>query len=816
MAHEIKIKGSADFTSVSRGVQNLTKSIKSALPENGVQFIDAGSMKFLKTEAVQTFQKVKNHISAIKKEASDLDSILKSSKATEDEKARAAKNRLRLIQAELRLQKELSQLEKQAQSSGILPTMPSNKPIPVQRGRASAIGARVAGGVGRFGGSLPEVGQFGTIAKDSLSAGSNTAQKVGGKAGIVAGIALAGFTAAIGVATLAVSRMSKAVAAFRATLNARLKVEAFDQGGVSRRGLAAGARMGFSDVAQNIETQGALSQAFGSASSARVAGNRMENTFMASRMFGMDPSEITGAGNQLRAAGGTATASKQMALILSRAVTSGMDKSQVSTYLAETSALISEMNKSGIANMDQMVSLMADLSSSGMFSPEQAAKTIKSMQEAISGSSGENQAFFMHAAQAGGLGGKSIYGTELAVQQGLVGLDPKKIEELTKGMSGGSDIKKFLTGAGLLDENFGQKMAAGINKKLDIFKGNPAARMNFVQQKFGTTNAADTLKVMKILEKLEKGIASPEDKTFMEKMGGDPEKEWREDVRTQLKTIAGAAAAWEGIKNLKQVEFGAAAQGVISSMEKIMIGFDSKVQELLGFVNDINSIPQKISSGLSEIWTNLKNIPAEIGKTFSDILKNPGEFAEKIGQKVGEALGKTFKLGAELGTDIANAVAKAFGEGGMVRQMASAIKQGLSDVISGFTNIVKTMMVTLLEALNSLPMMNLDETIKDFKSSMEDVSLTKGLKKGFSSTAPSQEEVEGLGKALKNAGSSIMGAGSKAIEEGKTLMQGASLQKQDELIEAVREGVNAQKSIEKKVLKEIIPGISNGGGTQLG
>ena len=154
--------------------------------------------------------------------------------------------------------------------------------------------------------------------------------------------------------------------------------------------------LGFS-ADETIQTQLDVARAFGTNRSDREQQNLLMNTQMAGRALGVEPGQIAGMGNQLRATVGTQESSSAMAQMLSKAISSGMDKSQATHFLQATAGTIQEINKNGMLSNDALIGAMAELSRDGSMAPEQASRTLMGMQSAITGSSGEANAFFQMA-----------------------------------------------------------------------------------------------------------------------------------------------------------------------------------------------------------------------------------------------------------------------------------------------------------------------------------------------------------------------------------------------------------------------------------
>ena len=71
--HQIKIKGTADFASITREVKSLSGTINDAFGKDGVKMLDEKSLKFLKSEASQAIGKMHQQMTKLTAEAKELD-----------------------------------------------------------------------------------------------------------------------------------------------------------------------------------------------------------------------------------------------------------------------------------------------------------------------------------------------------------------------------------------------------------------------------------------------------------------------------------------------------------------------------------------------------------------------------------------------------------------------------------------------------------------------------------------------------------------------------------------------------------------------
>jgi hypothetical protein len=270
------------------------------------------------------------------------------------------------------------------------------------------------------------------------------------------------------------------------------------------------------------------------------------NLLGSSRALGLDPKQLIGAGDRIRAVGGTDAANKQLASLIGIAVSDKMDKTQIANFIESSVALLTNINETGNVNVNSAVALMSTLTKAGGMSPEQAAKSVGNMQQAVAGSQGEANAFFQIAAARAGLGGGTLLGTKFAVRQGLFGADTEALSAQVGGSPRGQAMVSDIQKLGLSRSTFSKDMAQSILEVMDKMFPTEGptgtqgrlGRAGMMESLFGTKTLPEAAKVLSILEKMSAGTAGKADQKFLEDLRKSPESDWREKMISSLDRTA--------------------------------------------------------------------------------------------------------------------------------------------------------------------------------------------------------------------------------------------------------------------------------------
>ena len=168
-------------------------------------------------------------------------------------------------------------------------------------------------------------------------------------------------------------------------------------------------------------------------------------------------------------------------------------------------------------------------------SAEQSARTVSTLQQAISGSTGESNVFFQRAAGRMGLGGGTLGGTQMAVSQGLMGINMGEFMSQTGGGALAERYKDVFNNMGLTGKDFGVKMLKGIDEELQSRglsrTGSPeqlAERARFMAGRLGV-GVPEAAKLDVLAQKLEAGGITQDtfDEEIKDLLKG-PTKKWQE------------------------------------------------------------------------------------------------------------------------------------------------------------------------------------------------------------------------------------------------------------------------------------------------
>lgn len=542
----LEFQGSFDSSQIERQTQKLSKTIERAFGKDGISMIDKQSQAFLKTEANSSIRSLSAEVKKLTAEAKRYDDALKSSKVGTEEQNTLNKKRLEITEEIVRRERQIASIQK-AQS------------------RIQDTGEEALRG-----------------AATALDRGTGTGAMLGGGRGLAFG----GLATVVAGATLAISRMSNAAQTYSQQVPRFLRLSAMGQAraGGAARGTAE--QLGFT-AQETFGVQEGITRALGAASQGETE-SRVANVLTAARGLAVDPNQITGMADRLRAVGGTQAAEGQLTRVLSTAISSGMDKSQATHFLDATTSLLTEINEGGIMATDSIIRAMATLTTEKGMAPEQAKQLIGGINQAIKGSTGESQTFFRMAAARGGLGAGSIFGTGQAVRQGLLGVN---LDRLTQGMGTGmagrarSAFQEF----GLTGSDYTRRFAGGIIDQLGAIQPDTGTnadlltRGSILSQFLDLGSAAEGVKVLDVLEKISKGQGelTKAQKETLEDIGKDPEKEWRDKVAGYLNDVARNTASLGARRTFIQTDLGEESQKQFNKLTAVLNKVDKTLEQLL-------------------------------------------------------------------------------------------------------------------------------------------------------------------------------------------------------------------------------------------
>lgn len=589
-----KIVLDADWSPVKKAITSITTDLKTLSRGQAIALFDKESQNFLKGAAKQAIGAINDSIKASVREVEKLNQELRKEKLSTDEIAK--KN-----------QQILDQYRKMA-------------------------------GMAKDRAELQETikGKFGTSMMQGLSnipalGGLMNLMRAGGPASI-AGLALGGGIAAAGM--YAMGRVNKGYQQYSEGLQSRVALQRMGVAGGGDASMALG-RFGYSpEESRQLQLQSARIFGTGGGSPGAVGKHAMF-----ARHFGTETGDVLSAASGLRGQFGTAQASKIFANIQGAAIAENIDKSQISSYLQTASQMLTQINSEGLGFNTDSISALTRLMKAGM-SPEKAAQMISGLHAAISGSTGERNAFFQAAFGSAGMGGGTLGGTREAVQLGLTGADTKSMLKqgfLTKNQADQYNAAGIGGGRGHIGRVF-----QGIKNIMPEF-GGPEGEIQkglFLQQQFGTKSGAEALKIFNLMEKIQQGPAGG---ASYDQAMKELKDTFKTDQEKQLELAGRGANALE--------ELGKTAAPALNTIQSAVVHIDEMLSKVLGF--------EVVSSKVST--TDLASNPKFIDSAMANFKNMTPEEQEAEMSRVKAAISKKTKLANRPADRFLDQVSTAFG-----------------------------------------------------------------------------------------------------------------------------------------------------------
>jgi len=147
------------------------------------------------------------------------------------------------------------------------------------------------------------------------------------------------------------------------------------------------------------------------------------------RAFGLEGGMMTGIASQLRGSFG-AQGGQDAQLKLQASVYAAGIEEALAPYLEAATQLLSSINETGTQQTNEITSMLAQLTKDGERTPELMAKTFASINDAVKGSTGEQNAYLQTAFARAGIGGGTLGGTRFAMASGgIMGQDRASLEK---------------------------------------------------------------------------------------------------------------------------------------------------------------------------------------------------------------------------------------------------------------------------------------------------------------------------------------------------------------------------------------------------
>lgn len=310
------------------------------------------------------------------------------------------------------------------------------------------------------------------------------------------------------------------------------------------------------------------------------------------RNFGLDSGSLTNAGAGLQATMGSKGANEAMMKLQASILASGIDDA-IGPYLETAVGFLSQINENGTLNNTELASLIAGFTAKGE-SPQMVSRAFSNMQQGITGSSGEANAFFQNAFSRMGIGGKTIGGTQAAIESGgLFGMDGSKVAGLgsRKGVQGA--LKQLgITGEGTGSQDRAKGIVSQImqtvgGKKGESFdnlaKRDPQSALmagNMMKRMGLGKTAVEGMGSIGLLEDVASGKVSGEDfQKKMDKMQMSPELRNLDDIK---KSAEGQYSALEAMHTTIKDELGGKLVPIADTIKRVIMNIDKGLAGALG------------------------------------------------------------------------------------------------------------------------------------------------------------------------------------------------------------------------------------------
>ena len=615
------LKISANTSEVKKSLLDLSRDVRN-VGKTKVSVFSDDDKKFIRTELKKELEGMKAQFRANKDEIAKLvkeqQSLEKGTKA----ELEARKKILEAYRQQARLAKQMGEVEGAGDVGG--------------KGIGNLLGGlgKGGGGFGGFGKNL--LGSFGGPAGLALAAAYGVAGKKTWDAG----------RAFVGEAPSRVRLQGMGIQAGPENLNSEQLAEAglSEMDLVNRRAQAA-SRLG----RQGASRGSILQQA------------RFE------RAYGLEEGSMTNVATSLRSTFGGRGADVAQAKIQASIQAAGIEDG-LAPYLETMTDLLSDINSNGVTNSTEMISLFAQMAKDGKRTPELIADTFKGVNQAVKGSSGEANAFFLTAFARAGIGRGRIGSTQLNLESGgLFGLDKGEIAKqnnpaLVSQMEGAGYFQGVGARSGALLNQF--KRSAGMREGQnisDITDLDQKERMTMLANSAFGTKGESGWQALQTLESVKQGLMTAKEgsKKLEELQAGDDPVSKRLDKINS--SIAGQTTVIENIgKTLTSSlgQLGIKAVGTAMELDNIATQTTLGGAELVDSTGAGNAAlrgaratRQALGGGIGESIANLL-FPSDTGVpkkgNIGAINSDPGQYVISP-----EMLTKAAKEGVQAGIEAA-------------------------------------------------------------------------------------------------------------------------------------------------------------------
>lgn len=396
-----QIKLGADVTSIKRSITDISRTIDKELTrKQGVELFDRETKKFLTEEAGRALKGMQEHMEKLNTQSEKYKSELKDSTKSMEDQIRIRKDLLRVEQQRVDTQKSISRLQKDQQFL-------AGGAMPGTRGQG-------AGFLGRMSDKVGNVPILGGLARGAARLGPWGLLAAGG-------VAAGGF---------AVTRAMQGFGQYEQTLDERLNLRARGVRGVQGQ-VPALQRLGYSPN-EIIQAQGQGLDVFGrtGVETGQAGRNALQTRMAFARFAGVDAGRLTETFAGTQAAGGFKQANRVEAEFMGTIIAGDLEEA-IGPYLEATASLLEQINEDGLGLTAPAIQGIAAIAQQGqVFSPQQAARMISGIDEAIRGAEGDQAAFYMSAFARQGIGGRTLGGAEAAMRGGLFGGNLNRLQDI--------------------------------------------------------------------------------------------------------------------------------------------------------------------------------------------------------------------------------------------------------------------------------------------------------------------------------------------------------------------------------------------------
>lgn len=539
------IKINADTSPIKKSLMELSSSIKDLSGNNKISLFSTEERRFLKSELNQGISLMKDKITQNKQEVQKLVSEMKKLPKGSERELELRNKINDAYKDQIRLVKDQQRLQEARQSIS-----PMRGPAP---------------GRGGTGG--------------------------GGMMGSLMGLLRNPLAIVVGLLTLGTGMLSRGTKNYRAGINDRIRLQGLgitegEMDAASGEDLARAGMTRNEYIRRRMERTSRLGR--GAASERDILQSaRFE------RAMGLESGAMDNLAGGLRAQFGGGGANEAQMKIQASILASGMEDA-LAPYLESMTSLLANINENGITQTDELINVMASMAQAGARTPEQLAKAFQGIDQAMRGSSGEQNAFFQLAMKRAGIGGGLIGSTQLAVAgEGLFGANE---DEIRKRGASEAQIEQLRRegafkgvrerGRGILDTLLTRSGAKAGTELGDV----TGVQFNVMQQlanEMFRTKGRQGWQVAQVVEQAQTGAITEEDarKKLEEIRTQDPQSEALNKINT---SVSGTTQTLDKLNDTLKTDLGKN----LVNMENAITKLSNSVLELSKSVTNASNMEE--------------------------------------------------------------------------------------------------------------------------------------------------------------------------------------------------------------------------------